>query len=125
MRLFIISLTILAIITAGIVYNTIYMDKLTNEMLEIVSNLPEHSNRDGDISESGIDTLYDLWESHKSIVAINAGSIYINDITAALIDVRNLYLSDHDAHYQAALEHLHQAVYRLHELERFSLDNII
>lgn len=123
MRVFITAIIILAVIISGIVCNTIYMERLTTQMLDIISNLPEHSDLFGDTSL--IQELYNLWETNRKIVAINANSCYITDITTALIDVEKYYTSEYDAQYQAARGHLYQAIYRLHELEKFSFDNII
>jgi|GEM_PF-3569847 hypothetical protein len=123
MRVFILSVIVLTIIIAFIVCDSIYMDNITNKMLDLISNLPENSNPQGDMEI--IDELSALWKSNEVFVAINANNSYINDISAALIDVKKFYLSEYDTLYQRACEHLYQAVYRLHELERFSLDNII
>jgi len=123
MRVFIISIIVLAVIIICIVCNSLYMDNFTNKMLNLISDLPRNSSLHGDTAK--IDELYDIWESHKAFLAITANSGYITDITTALINVKFFYLSEHDTHYKNACEHLYQAVYRLHELERFSIDNII
>ena len=123
MRVLIISIIIIAMIITGTVCNTLYMDNLTNKMLEIIVDLPDEPNPLGDTSE--LDLLADMWETHSRYVAVIASNAFISDITAALTETREFYLSEHDAHYKFAREKLYQAVFRLHELERFSLDNII
>jgi len=123
MRVLIISIIILAVLITGTVCNTIYMDNLTNKMLNIIANLPEQSNPNGDVS--AIDELSYMWEKNSHFVAISAGSDYITDISAALTETREFYLSEYNAHYKCAHAKLYRAVCRLHELERFSLDNII
>ena len=123
MRVLIISVIIIAVIVTGTVCNTLYMDNLTNKMIELIVNLPEQSNPLGDTS--ALDLLADMWEINSHYVAVIASSVYISDITASLTETREFYLSEHHTHYRFAREKLYQAVFRLHELERFSLGNII
>lgn len=119
MRVFIFSIVIMIIIISGIICNTLYMDNLTNKMLEIIKELPENDD------STKLDELIQLWDSNIKFVSINIGTIYIIDINAAIIDVEAYFQSDFDSHYKSACNHLYQAVLRLHELERFSIDNII
>ena len=123
MRMFIISIIVLAVIITCVVCNSLYMDNLTNQMLDLISELPENSDPNGDTSI--IDELYDIWKLNQNFIAVTANSVHITDIIAALADTKQFYLSENNTHYQCARENLYQAMYRLHELERFSLDNII
>lgn len=123
MRVFIFSIVIMTIIIAVIICNTLYIENVTNKMLAIIEELPENADIHGDSTK--LDELVELWNSSIKFVAINTTSIYIIDITAAIIDVETYFKSDLDSHYKSACDHLYQAVLRLHELERFSIDNII
>lgn len=123
MRLFIISVVILSIIIAGTIWNSIYMSNLTSNMLEIIENLPDDSDINGDFSI--FDELNKLWEDNHYIVAMNTDSVYVMDITESIINAKRFYVSDNKTHYKVSRDHLYQAVKRLHELEKFSFANII
>lgn len=123
MKMFIAAVSLIILITAGVIINTVYIDNLTSEMLSLINELPENTAADIDLKT--IETLDELWNSNKKIVAITAKSDYIISISAYLVDTKKFITSDNNAEYQSSRLHLRDSVVRLRELERFTIDNII
>ena len=114
MKSFIISIVMLLLIVCGIVFNSIYLTNLTEEMLDLAGDIPEN-----------LDELTILWEKNHKIIGITVNNNYIYDITTSLISARRLYEGSCEGESEAARDILYEAILRLHEIEKFSIDNII
>lgn len=114
MRTFVISISLFLLLLCCIIINSIYLTGLTEKMLVLANGLPET-----------IYELSDIWEQNRNYVGITVNYSYIYTISTSIISTKRLYEGSCEGEFEAARDILYEAIMRLHELERFSLDNII
>ncbi len=125
MKSFIASLVILGILLLCSVINSIYIDRLSDKMLELEKIFPEKSE-DGECPPNEkISEALSLWDESKPRLLAAAKNSYVNAISAALYNAADFYEHGAPADYIAARRLLREAVKALQMSDSLSLLGII
>lgn len=125
MKQVVVSGVFFVLIIAALIFNSFYLHDLTSEMFEYIDALP--AQIDGSDSETvlKLHELTDFWVDRREIVSLTVNYDYIASITLAINSVRELYEMGNQSEYLSAKYALYESVWRLHELEKPTLSNII
>lgn len=122
MKSFLVALLLLALMLCGITCNAIYINKVANQMNQLVSALP-------DIGEEGCLeqalNIQQYWEQNASYVGLSV-SYLITDRVSEQASVLSACAACNDFYgFRTALALLQDAIGDMRRLERFSIENLL
>lgn len=115
-----VSLFVLAI--AFIIFNTIFLNTKTNELITLADALPSPANMAE--AEEALVLLEETWKSCYDIIAISVDFDYFYMISQQLAELRAFYERNDDSQYASALYALRVSFDHLRDIELPSLKNI-
>lgn len=122
MKSFYISLLLFALMLGGIVANFIYINRVADEMTEMIDALPALSDP---ACLSASKNICDFWLEKADLVALSVSFGVVDRVseqTTLLVGCA----ACHDVYgYQTALSLLKDAVGDMRRLERFSIGNLL
>ena len=125
MKTFAASLVILAVLLICSVINCVYIDRISNKLLELEKSFPT-KDEEGKLPPSDIITeAQNLWESSKDRLSAAAKSNYIYTITASLNSVCDFYENGSPADYISARSQLIEAIKILKASDSLKFSSII
>lgn len=117
MRSFIIACCIVTLITAGVILNSIYVNRSANQLLEMAQELRDN------ISDPA--ELQALWDEKRFMISLSVPYGETIRIEEALCDINAFYLSDNYPLYRRSVERLINALLILEKYESFSFDTAL
>ena len=125
MKAFLASLAILAVLLACSVLNCMYVEKITDGMLELESSFPEKQADGKSPPAEAIAKAEELWSQSSRRLLHFAKAGYVNSVTNALKNVQSYYSHGSISDYLAARAILKEAIRSLADAEAFSIGSII
>jgi len=121
MKSFLISIILLSAIIIGVVFNSIYVNSITSEMLTLIDKLPDAPDKN-DISM--LSDLQETWQKNFNFINLTINSDYTHEITVSLNALSSYIETESKTEYSAARAKLRDSVLRLQKNESFSICNI-
>ncbi len=122
MRSFIIAMVLLGAMLGGIAGNYIYINEVSEQMLERLDAMP--NVLEGDCSPQAAE-IVEFWESHAPTVGLSVGYTVTDRVSEQAVTLSTC-AACHDLYgYQTALALLRDAVGDMRRLEAFSLENLL
>ena len=126
MKQVVVSGVFFVLIIAALIFNSFYLHDLTSEMFEYIDALP--AQIDGSDSETvlKLHELTDFWVDRREIVSLTVNYDYNRQHHPPINSVRELYENGQPERVSFGENYaLYESVWRLHELEKPTLSNII
>ena len=115
MKAFIVSVCIVFLLTLLIVFNAIYVNKVTGELVSKVEN----TNADN------YNELFSLWQKRKLILSLCASHKEIDKIEEQIVLLKNAFLFDDDIELSKAKRLAMNYIEQIRRHEELTIDNII
>ena len=125
MKSFIIALSLLFLMITATVLNCIYLEKITNNLLDLEKQFPEKAEDGKSSPAAAIDRAKELWEEAFPKIQIGANMRYLNAVSTALNHLCDHYENGSVADYIAARTQFIEAIKTLKHSDSLSIGNII
>ena len=122
MKSFYIALAMLALLVLAIALNYLYINNVSNRLLEMTSTVCNSSIKD---RGKHIDEIYSYWSEEKNKISMSVGYVTLDKIDDTISSLRVAYLSDEEYEFDHYLAILENSARELARLERFSVFNIL
>ena len=120
MRSFYVSLAVFALLLFIIVWNSIFVQQTTDNLIALLTDLP-----DCDRAERKFEHLEEFWEAREWLVALTASRADIESVSEQLIQMRSAVQTGDTIGFERARALAIEAAHHLHHLEEISLDNLL
>lgn len=114
MKSFLFTLLLFVLMLCAVITNTLFIDRLTRDMLILIDQLPGSAGEDG---MPHLDRLDARWEKARKWVGLSVSSSDINRISDELISLRAFCKYGGNGDYITAREELRLAIEDLREFE--------
>lgn len=125
MKSFLIALSLFAILVTGTVLNCLYLEKVTDELLDLEKAFPTKTEDGKSSPASAIEHARELWQKALSKIQLGANTKYLNAVTTALDNLTDYYEHGTAADYIAARSQFVESLKSLKRSDSLSLGNII
>ncbi len=127
MKTFIVALCLLALIVGFVVWNTMDLHRIFDEMIAIAEALPVNADEFEKDAENDVrvDELYRLWDKNFSRIAFTGGYENINRADEALCALFVHYQNDNAKDFTHARLIFWDSLQRMRTLEGFGLESIL
>ena len=122
MKSFYIALAILVLLVFAITLNYLYINNVSNHLLEMVSTI-----RTSSLENRGkhIDEIYSYWSEEKNKISMSVGYVTLNKMDDTISSLQIAYIDDEGYEFEHYLAILENSARELARLERFSVFNIL
>lgn len=118
MKEMIISVVLIAILTALVIFDSIYVTNTIDGFLD------ETYAAEYDDPEK-LQELYDKWESESKLIALTIGEDYVHSVQCSLGTMKVFSENDQKATFEAAKNETAETLSHIRRHHSFSLDNVI
>lgn len=125
MKSFLASLILLASLLISSILNCAYIDKVTEEMLDLEKSFPTKKEDGESPPARSIIEAKELWEASSARLFCTAKAGYVNTVTAALYNTADYYEHGTYADYITSRTLLVEALEALRASDSLSLKSII
>jgi len=128
MKTFITACTIIAVIIAVTVLDTVFVTKTTNELITDIEDLPdseETENISDQKLQAQVEKIQAMWNKKKKIVALTVNHSYVAATDLAFDNLSGFAISDEKADFETAKRAAILALQNIAQLEGKSFDTII
>ena len=122
MKILIVSTLLFALMLGGIVFNAIYINKVTTRLQNALEELPDISSPD--CTKQAREVLA-YWEKHEPYVGLSVSFTMIDRLTEQAILLAACAECEDVFGFQSALALLRDCVQDVRRLEQFSIANLL
>ena len=122
MKSFYIALALLALLAVAIALNYLYINNVSNRLLEITSTISHATN---DEIGRHIYEIYSYWSEEKNKISMSVGYVTLDKIDDTISSLQVAYLNDEKYEFEHYLAILENSARELARLEHFSVFNIL
>ncbi len=125
MKIFVFTLVIFAMMTAGIFINTYFLDERVEEILIMIDLLPSPESIDDPEQAVSVYDVSDKFAKNQFFFSITLSHEDINDVKKALAQLTSAYESKDKDAYREHVALLKEAVRHIQKLAETSWDSIV
>ncbi len=127
MKSFIISLIVFAVVISAVTLNVFYISKITKELIDIVSELPNEA-KDGSLiydENPQFAHLVKRWNENEFFISITVGNKEAENVNSILIKMIEYYGAGDTPNYRAARSMLLYSLHLIQTEEQLSIEGIL
>lgn len=122
MKSFYIALCVLALLTAAIGLNYIYINKVSNQLSTVIDEI---KGTDAKEASQKISDLKEIWSREKIKISMSVGYVALNKVDDSISSLEAALDEKSQYDFHNCLSILENAVKELTRLEKFSVFNIL
>lgn len=129
MKTFIGAILTLSLLCGVVIWNNVYIKKVTAELLAVCEKLPSHvssgDEEEKSTFEAAIKEMQNVWERSRFLICLSVNHEEADAIEEALGDAEIRYLTGDKGGYASARRMLEEKIRELRRSESLSLEGIL